>query len=101
MAIRAQSHHASGSTAQQRRYSGNPSASANSVSFWRIETLPALLQPIARVMPLTYAADGLREVMIKGSGLDMPAVQLDLAVLAGIAALFVVLAAATIRREVA
>ena len=24
-----------------RRYSGNPSASANSVSFWRIETLPA------------------------------------------------------------
>ena len=69
--------------------------------FWRIETLPALLQPIARVMPLTYAADGLREVMIKGSGLDVPAVQLDLAVLAGIAALFVVLAAATIRREVA
>jgi len=69
--------------------------------FWRIETLPSLLQPIARLMPLTYAADGLREVMIKGSGLDSPAVQLDLGVLAGIAALFVVLASATIRREVA
>lgn len=69
--------------------------------FWRIETLPALLQPVARVLPLTYAADGLREVMIQGRGLSAPGVQLDLGVLVGIAALFVVLAAATIRREVA
>ncbi len=69
--------------------------------FWRIETLPGPLQPIARVMPLTYAADGLREVMIQGRGLAASGVQLDLAVLTGIAALFVVLAAATIRREVA
>ncbi len=69
--------------------------------FWRIETLPGPLQPIARVMPLTYAADGLREVMIQGRGLAASGVQLDLAVLTAIAALFVVLAAATIRREVA
>ena len=69
--------------------------------FWRIDTLPALLQPLARVLPLTYAADGLREVMIQGRDLSAPGVQLDLGVLIGIAALFVVLAAATIRREVA
>ena len=69
--------------------------------FWRIETLPGPLQPIARVMPLTYASDGLREVMIQGRGLAASGVQLDLAVLTAIAALFVVLAAATIRREVA
>ena len=69
--------------------------------FWRIDTLPALLQPVARALPLTYAADGLREVMIQGSGWSAPGVQLDLAVLTAVAALFVVLAAATIRREVA
>ncbi|MGC8633113.1 MAG: ABC transporter permease [Candidatus Limnocylindrales bacterium] len=69
--------------------------------FWRIDTLPALLQPLARVLPLTYAADGLREVMIQGRGLSAAGVQLDLGVLVAIAALFVVLAAATIRREVA
>ncbi len=69
--------------------------------FWRIDTLPALLQPLARVLPLTYAADGLREVMIQGRGLSAPGVQLDLGVLVAIAVLFVLLAAATIRREVA
>ena len=69
--------------------------------FWRIETLPGPLQPIARALPLTYAADGLREIMIQGRGLAASGVQLDLAVLVAIAALFVVLAAGTIRREVA
>ena len=69
--------------------------------FWRIETLPGPLQPVARALPLTYAADGLREIMIQGRGLSASGVQLDLAVLVVIAALFVVLAAATIRREVA
>jgi len=39
--------------------------------------------------------------MIQGSGWSAPGVQLDLAVLTAVAALFVVLAAATIRREVA
>lgn len=69
--------------------------------FWPIETLPSVLEPVARALPITYAVEGLREVFIAGAGLDSPTVQLDLAVLAGIAALFVVLAAATIRREVA
>jgi ABC-2 type transport system permease protein len=69
--------------------------------FWPVERLPGLLQPIARALPLTYAVEGLRGVMIKGLGLDSPTIQLDLAVLLGIAAFFVLLAIGTIRREIA
>jgi ABC-2 type transport system permease protein len=69
--------------------------------FWPIEQLPNLLQPVARILPVTYAIDGLRQVMIAGADLSSAQVQLDLGVLAGIAAVFVILAAATIRREVA
>jgi ABC-2 type transport system permease protein len=66
-----------------------------------VDTLPEILQPVSRVLPLTYAVEGLREVMIKGADLASRTVQLDLLVLAGIAVVFVVLAAGTIRREVA
>jgi ABC-2 type transport system permease protein len=69
--------------------------------FWPIEQLPSLLQPIARILPVTYAIDGLRQVMIAGADLTSGQVLLDLGVLVGIAAFFMVLAAATIRREVA
>jgi len=69
--------------------------------FWPIEQLPDLLQPVARILPVTYAIDGLRQVMIAGADLASGQVLFDLAVLVGIAAVFVVLAAATIRREVA
>jgi ABC-2 type transport system permease protein len=68
---------------------------------WPVESLPGLLQPIARLMPMTYGIDGLREVLIKGSGLGSSAVQLDIAVLAGIALVLGIAAALTIRREVA
>jgi ABC-2 type transport system permease protein len=69
--------------------------------FWPIDQLPSLLQPVARVLPVTYAIDGLRQVMIAGADLTSGQVLFDLAVLTGIAAIFVVLASATIRREVA
>jgi ABC-2 type transport system permease protein len=69
--------------------------------FWPIEQLPSLLQPVARILPVTYAIDGLRQVMIAGADLSSPQVLLDLGVLVGIAAVFIALAAATIRREVA
>jgi ABC-2 type transport system permease protein len=69
--------------------------------FWPIDQLPSLLQPVARILPVTYAIDGLRQVMIAGADLSSSTVQLDLGVLVGIAAVFVALAAATIRREVA
>jgi ABC-2 type transport system permease protein len=69
--------------------------------FWPVERLPDILQAIAHVLPVTYAVDALREVMIKGADFGSSVVQLDLAVLAGIAILFVVLGAGTIKREVA
>ena len=69
--------------------------------FWPTERLPDVLRAISDVLPLTYAVDGLREVMLKGSDLTSTAVQLDLAVLAGVALFFVVLASLTIKREVA
>jgi ABC-2 type transport system permease protein len=69
--------------------------------FWPIDQLPALLQPVARIMPVTYAIDGLRQVMIAGADLTSTQVLFDLAVLAGIAVVFMALAASTIRREVA
>ena len=69
--------------------------------FWPVERLPDVLQAIAHVLPVTYAVDALREVMIKGADFGTAVVQQDLAVLAGIAILFVVLGAGTIKREVA
>jgi ABC-2 type transport system permease protein len=69
--------------------------------FWPVDRLPDILQVVARALPMTYAVDGLREVMLKGAGLGSAVVQGDLAVLAGIAVLFVALAAGTIKREVA
>jgi ABC-2 type transport system permease protein len=68
---------------------------------WPIERLPDVLQVIAHALPLTYAVEGLREVMLKGADLSSSVVQMDLAVLAGIALFFVVLASGTIKREVA
>jgi ABC-2 type transport system permease protein len=68
---------------------------------WPISSLPDLLQPIARVLPLTYAIDGLREVLVKGSDLSSAALRFDLAILAAIAIFLAVLASLTIRREVA
>jgi ABC-2 type transport system permease protein len=68
---------------------------------WPTDRLPDVLRAISNVLPLTYAVDGLREVMLKGADLSASAVQLDLLVLGGIALFFVVLASTTIKREVA
>jgi ABC-2 type transport system permease protein len=66
-----------------------------------VANLPDVLNAIAHALPLTYAIEGLREVMLKGADLSSRTVQIDLAVLAGIALLFIVLASTTIKREVA
>jgi ABC-2 type transport system permease protein len=68
---------------------------------WPVERLPDALQVVAHALPLTYAVEGLRAVMLKGADLSSSVVETDLAVLAGIAVVFVVLAALTIKREVA
>jgi ABC-2 type transport system permease protein len=66
-----------------------------------VSSLPEVLQPFVWIMPLTYAVDGLRQVLVAGADLATQALQVDLLVLAGIALLFAVVAALTIRREVA
>ena len=66
-----------------------------------VAQLPDALNAVAHVLPLTYAIEGLREVMLKGADVSSRVVQTDLLVLAGIAVFFVDLASATIKREVA
>ena len=65
-----------------------------------VSSLPSILQPVVAIMPLNYAVDGLRQVFIRGADLGVPALQLDLVVLAVVAAFFATIAALTIRRDV-
>jgi ABC-2 type transport system permease protein len=63
---------------------------------WQIEAMPGWLQPFSRLMPLTYATEALRNVMIKGESLRSVA---DLLlVLVAFAAGVIVLAARTAGR---
>jgi len=66
-----------------------------------VNQLPDALNVVAHALPLTYAIEGLREVVLKGADLSSTVVQTDLLVLAGIAMFFIVLASTTIKREVA
>ena len=65
-----------------------------------VSSLPAVIQPIAPLLPLSYAVDGLRQVFIRGADLGVDALRIDLLVLAAFALFFAVIAALTIRREV-
>lgn len=65
-----------------------------------VDSLPSVLQPLVAIMPLGYAVDALRQVFIRGADLSVSSVQVDLAVLAGVAVLFAAVASRTIRRDV-
>ena len=65
-----------------------------------VTSLPEVLQPLVALMPLSYSVDALRQVFIRGAGLDVWEVQRDLLVLGGIALLFAFVASRTIRRDV-
>lgn len=67
--------------------------------FWPIAQLPGVLQPISYILPLTYANDALRGVMLKGAGIGGIAGQLS--ALLVFALLMVLLSALTTRRQVA
>ena len=66
-----------------------------------VSSEPEWLQWISNVLPLTYAVDALRDVMLRGADLASSSVQLDLAVLGAFCVVVVLAAAATLRREVA
>jgi ABC-2 type transport system permease protein len=69
--------------------------------FVPVESEPGWLQPVSNALPLTYAVDALREVMLRGADLASSGVRLDLAVLGAFCLAAVIAAAATLRREVA
>jgi len=63
---------------------------------WPVAQMPNYLQWLSNVLPLTYAVDGLRDIMLNGKSLLD--VSLDLGVLAGFTLLISTLAAVTLKR---
>jgi ABC-2 type transport system permease protein len=67
--------------------------------FWPINQLPSALQPFSYIMPLTYANDALREVMLKGA--DFAGIAGQLSALLAFALAMVLLSSLTMRRQIA
>ena len=67
--------------------------------FWPVKQLPSALQPFSYIMPLTYANDALRDVMLKGS--DFMGIAGQLGALLAFALVMVFLSALTMRRQIA
>jgi ABC-2 type transport system permease protein len=66
-----------------------------------ISTEPGALQVLSHVLPLTYAVNGMRDIMIKGADLSWSSLQLDFGVILGFGILVILAAAATLRRRIA
>jgi ABC-2 type transport system permease protein len=66
-----------------------------------VDQLPEYLRPLSAVLPLTYANEALRSVMIKGYEIGDPLVVRDVAVLLAFGLVMAIGAVASIRREVA
>jgi ABC-2 type transport system permease protein len=66
-----------------------------------VSSEPQWMQALSNLLPLTYAVDALRDIMIKGAGLGSPSVVVDALVVLGFAAALVVAAGATLRRRIA
>ncbi len=66
---------------------------------WPINQLPQFLRPVSYMLPLTYANDALRAVMLKGNTISEVVNQLGALLL--FAFLMILLSALTMRREVA
>jgi len=66
-----------------------------------VDQLPDYLRPVSAILPLTYANEALRSVMIKGYELADPLVLRDIGVLIAFGLVMAIGAVASIRREVA
>ena len=66
-----------------------------------VSTEPTGLQWLSNVLPLTYAVDGMRDIMVKGADLTWSSLQLDAGVVAGFVILLIVAGTATLRRRLA
>jgi ABC-2 type transport system permease protein len=67
--------------------------------FWPIDQLPAILRPISYILPLTYANEALRAVMLKGA--DLADISRELIALLIFMVLMIMLSALTMRRQIA
>lgn len=63
---------------------------------WPVEQMPNYLQWLSTILPLTYAVDGLRSIMLRGENLID--VGVELAILVGFAIVISIVAAFTLRR---
>ena len=66
-----------------------------------VSTEPGPLQVLSHVLPLTYAVEGMRNIMVKGADLGWSSLQLDFGVVLGFAVLVILAGATTLRRQVA
>lgn len=66
-----------------------------------VSSEPPPLQALSRVLPLTYAVAGMRDIMIKGADLSWSSLQLDFAVVLGFGVLVIIAGSATLRRRIA
>ncbi|HEY9287834.1 MAG TPA: ABC transporter permease [Candidatus Dormibacteraeota bacterium] len=66
-----------------------------------VSTEPGPLQVLSRVLPLTYAVAGMRDIMIKGADLSRASLQLDFGVVLGFGILVILAGSATLRRRLA
>ena len=66
-----------------------------------VSSEPKALQVLSDVLPLTYAVNGLRDVMVKGADLTWSSLQLDAGVVVGFAILLIIAGTATLRRRIA
>jgi len=66
-----------------------------------VSSEPKPLQLLSDVLPLTYAVNGLRDVMVKGADLSWGSLQLDVGVVFGFVVLLIVAGTATLRRRIA
>ena len=66
-----------------------------------ISTEPGPLTVLSRALPLTYAVEGMRNIMIKGADLSWPSLQLDFGVVLGFCVLVIIAGILTLRRRIA
>ncbi|HVH63776.1 MAG TPA: ABC transporter permease [Candidatus Dormibacteraeota bacterium] len=66
-----------------------------------VSSEPKALQYLSDVLPLTYAVNGMRDIMVKGADFTWSSLQLDTGVVAVFAILLIAAGTATLRRRVA
>jgi len=66
-----------------------------------VSSEPQALQYVSDVLPLTYAVNALRDVMLKGADLTWPSLQLDVGVVAAFVIVLIAAGTGTLRRRIA